>query len=69
MSRKLDPNNMPRTLLRIWIWISLASQVLRLDGHHEQPEGKGHKQHQPSVDAKDGVPVWLSLAALPNMMP
>ena len=60
------PNMMPRTLLRMWIRMSLASQLLRLTG---QPEEDGHKQHQPSADAKDGLPLWHSLAALPNMMP
>ena len=49
--------------------MSLASQVLRLDGQHEQPAEEGLKQHQPSVDAKDGSPVWHSLAALLNRMP
>ena len=52
--------------IRMWIWMSLASQVLRLDG---QSEEEGHKQHQPSVDAKGGVPVTHLFAALPNMMP
>ena len=33
--------------------MSLATQVLRLDG---QPKEKCHEQHQPSGDAKDGVP-------------
>ena len=60
------PNMMPRTLLRMWIWMSLASQVLRLTG---QPEEDGHKQHQPSADAEDGVPLWHLLAASPNKMP
>ena len=32
--------------------MSLASQVLRLDG---QPEEEGHEQHHPSVDAKGGA--------------
>ena len=53
MSRKLEPNMLPRTLLRMWMWMPLASQVMRLGG---QPEEKGHKQHHPSVDAKGGVP-------------